>query len=398
MKENMVSIVVPIYNIELYLLRCIDSILAQTFRNLEIILVDDGSPDACPRICEEYARKDARIRVIHKQNGGLVSARKAGVEAASGEYIGFVDGDDWIESNMIEAFYQTAVKYGADVVLEGIIEDADGECHFLSNKLPDGIYRTEEERAYLYRNMLCYEPYFAMGLLPYLHNKLFRRTLLLEVINSMDDVITVGEDAAVLFPTLLGADCIVIQNQFHYHYCLRSTSMTRTKLNVEKEWSNAVCLHRYLEKRFGGKYADKYNLQEQLENYTMNNLLVRAYGICSAQSNSVLSCFKNVEKGDSIIVYGAGAFGRAVYQYVSEISDINIVGWADREFVFYRKLGYPVDRIEDLKIDNKIKIIVAILQKKVINEIRETLLQQGIRQEQIAEVTFGIDSMDVTEK
>ena len=93
----MISVIVPVYKVENYLRQCLDSLAAQTLDDIEIIIVDDGSPDGCPEICDEYAAKDARMKVVHKQNGGLLSARKAGVAASSGDYIGFVDGDDWVE-------------------------------------------------------------------------------------------------------------------------------------------------------------------------------------------------------------------------------------------------------------------------------------------------------------
>lgn len=103
----LISVVVPIYNVQQYLEKCIDSIIAQTYTNIEIILVDDGSKDGCPAICDEYAKKDDRIRVIHKPNGGLSSARNAGIEIATGEYISFVDSDDYISEDMIEQLYDT---------------------------------------------------------------------------------------------------------------------------------------------------------------------------------------------------------------------------------------------------------------------------------------------------
>ena len=100
------SVIVPIYNIEKYLTRCIDSVLAQTFSDYELILVDDGSPDNCPVICDEYAAKDARIKVIHKQNGGLVSARQAGIRIACGDYVFHLDGDDAILPDALESAYE----------------------------------------------------------------------------------------------------------------------------------------------------------------------------------------------------------------------------------------------------------------------------------------------------
>lgn len=117
MKENMISVIVPVYKVEQYLPRCIDSILAQTYKNLEIILVDDGSPDNCPQICDEYAKRDKRIKVIHKENGGLSDARNAGIEVATGEYIGFVDSDDFIEKEMYEEMVVKIEKMNAEIAL-----------------------------------------------------------------------------------------------------------------------------------------------------------------------------------------------------------------------------------------------------------------------------------------
>lgn len=110
-----ISIIVPVYKVEAYLKKCIDSILSQTFKDLEIILVDDGSPDECGKICDEYAEKDSRIRVIHKENGGLSSARNAGLDIAAGKYVGFVDSDDWIEPDMYEILYKITEENKAEI-------------------------------------------------------------------------------------------------------------------------------------------------------------------------------------------------------------------------------------------------------------------------------------------
>jgi len=112
----MISIIVPVYNAEKYLNRCIDSILKQTFTDLEIILVDDGSTDDSLKICEEYQKQDDRIIVIHKDNRGSTSARKAGVRIAKGAYIAFVDSDDWLELEMYETLYNIHLKYGGDII------------------------------------------------------------------------------------------------------------------------------------------------------------------------------------------------------------------------------------------------------------------------------------------
>lgn len=112
-----ISVIVPVYKAEKYLCRCIDSILMQTFKNFEVLLVDDGSPDRCGEICDEYARLDERIKVIHKENGGVSSARQCGIDNAKGEYTIHVDSDDWIEPNMLEELYQIAKAESADMVI-----------------------------------------------------------------------------------------------------------------------------------------------------------------------------------------------------------------------------------------------------------------------------------------
>lgn len=116
-QKDLISIIVPVYNMEQYLERCMNSIWQQTYTNLEIILVDDGSTDQSPQMCDDYARKDSRIKVVHKQNGGLSDARNAGLAIASGAYIGYVDSDDWIEPDMYERMYEACVEHDAQVAV-----------------------------------------------------------------------------------------------------------------------------------------------------------------------------------------------------------------------------------------------------------------------------------------
>lgn len=133
MKEPLISIIVPVYKVEQYLNRCIESIVRQTYSNLEIILVDDGSPDLCPVICDDWARKDDRIKVVHKKNGGLSDARNAGMKISSGELLGFVDSDDWIEQDMYRRLYESMKKENSDIAACGV--EMVWEDETLSQKL-----------------------------------------------------------------------------------------------------------------------------------------------------------------------------------------------------------------------------------------------------------------------
>ena len=134
MDNALVSIIVPVYKAEKYIHQCIDSLLTQTYRNIEVILVDDGSPDHCGKICDEYAAKDCRVKVIHQQNGGVSVARQTGIDHATGEYSIHADPDDWVELNMIEELVAKAVSDNADMVIcDYISEGLYGQTYNSSN-------------------------------------------------------------------------------------------------------------------------------------------------------------------------------------------------------------------------------------------------------------------------
>ena len=126
--EDLVSIIIPVYKVEKYLRECVDSVLSQTYKNLEIILVDDGSPDNCPQICDEYANLDTRVKVIHKENGGVSSARNMGLDNATGKYVSFVDSDDFIDKDYMFLMHKNAVETGADMVISGYYEYTGGKA------------------------------------------------------------------------------------------------------------------------------------------------------------------------------------------------------------------------------------------------------------------------------
>lgn len=159
--EKLISIIVAVYNIEEYLPRCVDSILSQTYRNLEIILVDDGSMDGSGTICDDYAQKDGRIKVIHKKNGGLSDARNAGLDIASGDYIGFVDGDDWIDEDMYRAMYEACEREKAQVAAcryrqitkSGIIDASADNSVLLSRNEALEVYICGDERYLIYNSV-----------------------------------------------------------------------------------------------------------------------------------------------------------------------------------------------------------------------------------------------------
>lgn len=146
MKENpLISVIVPIYKVEDYLKRCVDSIINQTYSNLEIILVDDGSPDNCPQICDAYAKQDARIKVVHKENGGLSDARNAGMEIATGEYISFIDSDDYVHMDMLNILLDVMLKEDCEIAQCGTVKFNEGETVALNEvDYEVKVYNTKE--------------------------------------------------------------------------------------------------------------------------------------------------------------------------------------------------------------------------------------------------------------
>ena len=209
MEKPLISVIVPVYKVEQYLDKCIDSITAQTYDNLEIILVDDGSPDNCPQMCDARAERDSRIKVIHKQNGGLSSARNAGLKVMKGEYVCFVDSDDFIEPDMLEKLYSAASKEGADISV----------CNFsFVNGNGDVSERTEyAERTYrgdeVFKAYLSVTPFGAS-----VCNKLYGSILIKENNISFDEGIRWGEDHRFNYFAFKNAGCAVTVSDALYNY------------------------------------------------------------------------------------------------------------------------------------------------------------------------------------
>lgn len=213
--EPLITIIVPVYNVEAYLAECLDSILAQTHRNLEILLVDDGSPDRCPQICDEYAQKDSRIRVIHKPNGGLSDARNAALEVATGEYIGFVDSDDWIAPDMMEYLLQGLIGCRASISCCEPINVYTYRMEY--NNIPTDQVVTAETAL----NELFFD-----RMENYAWNKLYKAELWKDV------RFPVGknfEDILTIYKTFERADRIALLREPKYFYRIRPDSISGTR-------------------------------------------------------------------------------------------------------------------------------------------------------------------------
>lgn len=227
--KQLISVIVPVYNVEQYLHRCVDSILAQTVEKMEIILVDDGSTDRSGAICDEYAAREERIQVFHKENGGLTSAWKAGMELASGSYVGFVDSDDWIDTDMYERMLALALCENADMVVCGLVFDFEDpkipKREEISNFSQESYNRAELTS--LFPTLLNDGYFFGRTIQPARVTKLIRRGLVRDNMYFCDERVAVGEDLQLTFPVLLDVQKLcVVQNFYPYHYWINNHSIT----------------------------------------------------------------------------------------------------------------------------------------------------------------------------
>ena len=224
----MISIIVPVYNVEKYINKCVNSILNQTYKDLEIILVDDGSSDNCSEICDEFAKTDSRIKVVHKKNGGLMSARQAGLKEASGDYIGFVDGDDWIEPDMYQLFNDAVQKYHPDMVISEFFFDSGKKVVKSNQNLVKPYFNKNEMINEIYPEMLYKPPYYNFGVFPCCWAKLFRKELLESCLFRVPEQIKIGEDSAFTYPCLVRANSVAFVDKSCYHYMNNAGSITKS--------------------------------------------------------------------------------------------------------------------------------------------------------------------------
>ena len=209
--NDLISVIVPVYKVEQYLRKCVDSILNQTYQNLEIILVDDGSPDCCGAICDEYARRDGRVKVIHKSNGGLSDARNAGLDIMTGDYVGFVDSDDWIEPEMYEKLLERMRSFDADLSFGSVADDMETETGEVTVKTsgygPEPF--AEDRCAAMHR-------YFHGSWAAW--DKLYKAFLFQEVRYPVGEI---NEDEAIVLQLLSKCERVCYSPEIFYHYMKR---------------------------------------------------------------------------------------------------------------------------------------------------------------------------------
>lgn len=378
----LISIVVPIYDVAGYVEKCIKSIVEQSYSNLEIILVDDGSTDGSSIICDKYANKDSRIRVIHKENGGLVSARKAGVTVVQGEYVTYVDGDDWIEKDRIYNAVRQLQDEKVDILyLAGYYKDYGNSTRILEEDICEKTYYNSEiidELMYLIQNPeKCFERKIRLLIWSWLFKKeLIQKNQLL-----VDNRISLAEDVMCVLLALTSANSVRIIKENGYHYVQRETSLCYSTPNENIKF--------FINQMYS--FVKKHNF-DNIKNFvdvvcTMD-LMLNDYDLLYRQNSQFLFPYSKVKRESRIVLYGAGRFGRVLLNTLRKENDYSVVLWVDQctdrnsveEYVVN-----PIEKIREVEFDY---VVVAVIYEKDAEEIEQKLLSLNVNQNKIARMNI----------
>lgn len=385
MKKNewpLLSVLIPVYNTSSYLKECLDSVVNQSYTNLQIICVNDGSTDDSGKILDEYQNRDNRVVVLHKKNSGIVGARKEAIRHAKGEYSVCIDSDDWIEKELLEDLMELALKNNADVVTSGCVREYGKGSSIDSDAIPSGTYIGENLHHSFHAQMMGKGICFQQNVKTTIWGKIYKTDLLRKYQMQADDCINVGEDSAVVYPCLLNARCIVVSGYNKYHYRVLPVSAAVTRHKDEEE--SLTALESILKKEFGRFENQIENMEYQSYAISLFNRLVICPESIVEIRNGVLYPFVGVKKTDRVLIYGAGRFGKRLYERMLEIG-MDIVAIVDRND------GNGVVSVDSIHNYSYDKIIVAVLKNNIAIEICDNLKKMGINANSI--VTIDCESL-----
>lgn len=393
MKEVEISVIVCIHNIEPYLPKCIDSLLVQSFTNFELILVDNGSPDNCPEICDKYAATDNRIVVIHKVNEGLLSARKAGLQKAKGKYIAYVDGDDWVDIFYLDTLYKMAEANDADIVVTGQFREFDGKIETIK-PTTSGIFDEHQIKSEILPKAMFNGRFCEHEVSTYVWNKLFKKELLEQVLFKVPNEIVMGEDAAITYTYLSISKKLVISQIPLYYYRQRNNSIVKSIENRKIEYYRLGLLANFLKTALANTLEEK-NLNKQITFYLYALILVRSGGIIYDKSKDFYFNPFNASQNSRIAVYSSGSFGQRLLSVNSATKFFEIVKWMDIDFHELKIDGNAVQPLGPIDDDEFDFLIIASVNPWVYEPITSELKLMGIDERKIAKI--NTDERDIAD-
>ena len=369
--SDLISIIVPVYNALPYLDQCIRSILGQTFRNIEIILVDDGSTDGSGQLCDLFQQMDRRIRVLHQKNNGSVSARKVGLKIANGNYIGFVDADDYIEADMFDRLSSIMKEFDVDFVHSGMITDDKKICNY-----EEGIVElTVIDRAE-YINTHVFMP---QTISYALWSKLFKSEIIKEAYMQLPDEQSFGEDLLCLCSYIMKSRRFYMMKDAFYHYRVYDGSLSHMEwmelcIEESKLYSQIISFMKRngLVSKCGESVKERYK-RRIVQAMTADS----SNGIRALHYLMPDSVIQNL-KGKKVVLYGAGAVGKDFYSQITRENDCELIAWVDGKH--YGRINLiEVERPEILKSVEYDIILLAVNDERIASDIKQELMVMGIR-------------------
>ncbi|MCI9596433.1 MAG: glycosyltransferase [Firmicutes bacterium] len=373
-----ITIIVPVYNVEDYLVRCVESILAQTYQNLQVILVDDGSTDASGDICDSFAQKDERVQVIHKINGGATSARKAGLAKAQGEYIGFVDGDDHIEPNMYEELLDYLIHTETDFVSSGCVIEVESKAYTICLPKAEQVILNFNQCATISKYVLGEEGFGMEACV--LWSKLYKRNFITDCYEKVSDIVSYGEDVCCTCHCMFKSSKFAFKRKAYYHYTIRDDSLT-CRDEGAVIFTKVSDLYRHLNDIFQ-QYGCLAQLKTDLDGFYIRYLLslLKPWGAKQGTFYIPHYYYPSVNRvlGKKVVIYGAGYVGQDYYAQLCKYSSCEIVALADTYPEKYSLDYMEVQGLKDLDAVEFDIILIAVLDENIMNEIRNSLLAMGI--------------------
>ncbi len=387
-----ISVIVPIYGIESYLPKCIDSLLQQSYLDFEVILVNDGSPDNCPKICDDYAKLDSRIKVVHKKNGGLLSARKAGLKVATGTYIAFVDGDDWVDEYYLDILYKLAVANNSDLVVTGHFREFNGKTETIKPKMT-GKFHAHEVKSTLLPYAIYNGHFCEHGISTYVWNKLFKKSLLEKILYDVPNDIIMGEDAAITYAYLSVAKHVTVSRIPLYYYRQRHDSIVKSIENPKMEYYRLGLLMHYLNSKLR-TVLDKENLNKQITYYLYSQILVRSGGMIYDDNGALIfNPFSAIEPNSRVVVYSSGSFGQHILNTNAKHKYFTVTEWLDFDYHELNVGGNQVKPCSSIQNSDYDHLIIATINPTNYSWIKEELGLMGIDSKKVVSINTNMEEI-----
>lgn len=367
-----IGVVIPIYNTEKYLAKCVESVLNQNYEALQVVLVDDGSSDDSGEICDDFARRDSRVKVIHQVNKGKIESRYIGAANATTDYITFVDSDDWIAENTYNSLLEL-LDQGIDIISYKIIRYIS-DCYQIKSggKIRKGIFQGEKYKEFICSTMIWDDEINSWGIDPSLCNKLFKRDIILPQLDKARKIcISYGDDVAVVYPTLYKADSYAIADQYKYYHRRRIEGEIPEYFLDNSYYKKLVDLYEYLRERFNNQ-VDYVHQLDMFFAYSAT-LRLRKYGV----ENHVvqyMAPFGRIPQASKIILCGAGKVGQSYYKQITELDYCEIVAWVDN--VKTQCAGVSLSKYNvftEMAFDY---VVMALKSKDAVDEITKTICKE----------------------